>query len=514
MKKITIFTAILICALLLASFSFLAFAEGEAEDVGADAFVSSSSTGDTAFLFDGKDGTYKTLSENTSLTFEHSGGIGSLYIMFAISPGEYTVTDNDSGESVTVGEYGFLHEYIDITALFGKILTSVTVGFQNSVKLSEIYVFTAGETPSFVQKWLPPLENKTDLLLFATHGDDDQLFFAGLLPHYAWYEGYRVQVAYLTDHRNLTEGRVHEMLNGLWAVGVTAYPVFGTYADFRIDDMEQTYKHYEKLGTTREELLGFVTEQLRRFKPLVVVGHDFDGEYGHGMHMVYADLLAKAIMISGDESEYPDSADTYGVWEIKKAYFHLYDENPINMDYDTPRDCFDGLTAFQVTQKYGYPCHLSQQYTWFTDWINGKGNSITKASEIKTYNPCEFGLYFSSVGEDVNKNDMFENIITYAEQEKLEQERLEQSIADELSRQEESRYIENSLNEEQSRLEEQSRYHEESKGLEESYRDELSRNQELARAEKQKQTVILITVSAVVIFAVILCSIIMRRIRK
>ena len=242
MKKITIFMLVLICALLLVSFSFTSFAQGEAANIAKDAFTLSNGVGDTAFLFDGKDGTYKTLSENTSLTFEDSGGIGSLYIMFALSPGEYIITDNDSGETAAVGTYGFLHEYIDITALFGKTLTSVTISFQGSVKLSEIYVFTAGETPSFVQKWLPPLENNTDLLLFATHGDDDQLFFAGLLPHYAKYEGYRVQVAYLTDHRNLTEGRVHEMLNGLWAVGVTAYPVFGTYADFRIDDMEQTYK--------------------------------------------------------------------------------------------------------------------------------------------------------------------------------------------------------------------------------------------------------------------------------
>ena len=193
---------------------------------------------------------------------------------------------------------------------------------------------------------------------------------------------------------------------------------------------------------------------------------------------------------------------------MKKAYFHLYKENPIIMDYDTPRDCFDGLTAFQVTQKYGYPCHVSQQYTWFTDWINGKGNSINKASEIKTYNPCEFGLYFSSVGEDINKNDMFENIVTYAEQEKLEQERLEQSIADELSRQEESRYIENSLNEEQSR------YHEESKRFEESYRDELSRNQALAQAEKQKKTVITAAVTASVVMAAAVAAVIIRKIRK
>ena len=95
------------------------------------------------------------------------------------------------------------------------------------------------------------------------------------------------------------------------------------------------------------------------------------------------------------------------------------------LDYDTPLDYFNGLTAFQATQKLGYPCHKSQQYTWFTGWINGKSSQITKATEIATYNPCHFGLYRSTVGEDAAKNDFLENLTTYAEQERLEQERLE-----------------------------------------------------------------------------------------
>ena len=53
------------------------------------------------------------------------------------------------------------------------------------------------------------------------------------------------------------------------------------------------------------------------------------------------------------------------------------------LDYDQPLDHFDGLTAFQATQKLGYPCHVSQQYTWFTRWINGSNGEITKAVTVK-----------------------------------------------------------------------------------------------------------------------------------
>jgi hypothetical protein len=80
----------------------------------------------------------------------------------------------------------------------------------------------------------------------------------------------------------------------------------------------------------------------------------------------------------------------------------------------------------QYTQQHGFPCHKSQQWTWFYGWIYGKNEQITKASQIKTYNPSNFGLYHSTVGQDISKNDFLENITTYAEQERLEQERLEQ----------------------------------------------------------------------------------------
>ena len=96
------------------------------------------------------------------------------------------------------------------------------------------------------------------------------------------------------------------------------------------------------------------------------------------------------------------------------------------MDWDVPLERLGGMTAFEVSQKLGYPCHKSQQWTWFTRWINGKNSPITKASQIATYNPREYGLYRSLVGADVAKNDFLENIVTYAEQERIEQERLEQ----------------------------------------------------------------------------------------
>ncbi len=419
---------LVLCITLVVSIALAVSAEnsGVAEDLRKSTTISGSGYDSFKFLLDGKTGTYKKSSGNTTIKLQNEAGIGSLYLMFNLEYGEYTVTDNETGDMVTAGQYGYLHEYVDLESAFGYCPTSVTLHFKKgTVRLSEIRVFSSGKAPSDVQLWQPPLDGKTDLLLLSTHGDDEQLFFAGLLPLYTKELGYNVQVAYLTDHRNDTYARAHEMLNGLWATGVTAYPVMGFFDDFLVESLEGTYKEFARRGQTKQELQEFVITQLRRFKPQVVVGHDIEGEYKHGMHMVYTDCLINMLPLASDPTAFPESADKYGVWDVPKTYLHLYDKNKVVIDYDTPLDSWGGLTAFQVTQKYGFECHESQHWTWFTRWLYGRNKEITKASQIETYNPCQFGLYRSTVGEDVQKNDFMENIVSYAEQERIEQERLE-----------------------------------------------------------------------------------------
>lgn len=420
-------SGILAVALCFCLFPVCAAAEETAADITQSTTVTATGYSSAAFLTNGDIKSYKSSGSNATITLENADGMAGIYLLFDLAYGEYTVTDNATGQTAGAGSHGMLHEYIDLVAAFGTAPTSVTLHFDNGpVRLSELSVYAEGVLPDSVQVWNAPYEGGADLVLFATHGDDDQLFFAGLLPLYAGEKDLRVQVVYLTDHRNLTNARTHEMLNGLWNVGVTAYPVFGSFADFRIDSLQGTYEEYARLGTSREDLQRFVVEQIRRFKPLVAVGHDINGEYGHGMHMVYTDLLIQSLSMTGDASVFPESAEKYGTWEIPKLYLHLYEENAVTIDYDQPLESFGGMTAFEVTQKRGYPCHESQQWTWFTRWINGKSGQITKASQIETYNPCKFGLYRSLVGDDVQKNDFFENVTTYGEQERLEAERLEQ----------------------------------------------------------------------------------------
>ncbi len=392
--------------------------EGEARDLSGATDYSGSGYSEFDFLKDGNFDSFRTSDPGCTLNLDSGEGMGALYLYFDLEPEAYTVTDRETGASVPAGGQGILHEFLDLEGAFGRAPTAVTVQFAGTVRLSEVCVFSPGQTPDFVQKWTAPLEGGADIVLFSTHSDDDQLFFAGLVPLYAGEKGCRVQVVLMTDHRKGpygTNARVHEVINGLWATGLTAHPVFGDFVDNRIDDISGMYGYYEGLGITRDHIQSFVVEQLRRFKPLVTIGHDLGGEYGHGMHKIYAEMLASGISLADDPDIYPESAAKYGTWQVQKTYLHLYEENPIVLNYDVPLERFGGLTAFQAAQKLGFPCHHSQQWTWFRQWLNGDNGEITAATQITTYNPAYFGLYQTAVGPDVQKNDFLENIVTYAQ---------------------------------------------------------------------------------------------------
>lgn len=338
------------------------------------------------------------------LTLSARDGISGLYLVFDLPYGTLTLTEDERTVQVDTG--GMLHYYLDAEHALGRLPQSVSLTFSSGgARLNELRVLTPGALPDWVQQWQTIPAGGADLLLLSTHGDDEQLFFAGLLPWYASEKGMRVQVVYFTDHRNMVPYRVHEMLNGLWAVGVRDYPVFGAFPDYYTFDMEDAYGFYESEGYSRQALLGFVVENLRHYRPLVAVGHDEQGEYGHGMHQLTSDLLKQAAKSSADPAQFPESAEEYGAYQVPKTYLHLYGENPIIMNWDIPMESFGGKTAYEVTRDLGFPAHASQQadFAWYF-------RGADRAAEVERYSPCSFGLYYSTVGEDTGEGDFFENL--------------------------------------------------------------------------------------------------------
>ena len=338
---------------------------------------------------DKKYSTVVNIEANTSFSITNENTIKYIYILWDSLPETLTIIDNISRETLyncDKSHNEFLHQLI--TLPHNMPTNNLTLSLNgDSIKMAELYVFGEGSLPNFVQDWNRPY-NKADLLLLSTHADDEHIFYGGTMPFYSGEENLKVQVAYLTNHYNY---RVHELLNGLWEVGIRAYPIISNFPDYYAESLEQAKTIYDE-----NAILEYQVMLLRRFKPSVVIGHDLNGEYGHGVHMLNANCLTKSLELSKDETAYEESYEKYGLWEVHKCYLHLYKENSLNLNWSKPLSAFNGKTALDMA-KEGFSKHYSQT-EYFS--VGGKG----------VFDCTAFGLYNSTVGEDLLKNDFLENI--------------------------------------------------------------------------------------------------------
>ncbi len=387
--------------------------EKQARDLTSSVRIGASGFKDSARMIDQKaEKGASCTEEGGKINITAEEDIGGLYIRFNKISDDFTV--KTVLKSATCGKERYLHQWIDVERLIGKT-SALSLCFHGMTDIAEITVFSSGERPSSVQIWQPTLE-QADLLLFSAHSDDDQLFFAGVIPKYCA-AGYDVQVAFLTMHPE-NPCRRHELLDGLWAAGCKNYPVLGDFADFRKDNLEDTVTEYEARGVSLEALQGFIVETTRKTRPLVVVSHDPEGEYGHGMHRLLSKLVRDQIPLTGDPEKYPESAHDHGTWQVQKTYLHLYGKNKIVLDIDSPLPYFGGKTAFQISKEAFLHCHTSQHGGWYFEWQQGTAQKpVTSSKQLKEYNPAFYGLYDSAVGADEEQNDFFEHLLSYRQQE-------------------------------------------------------------------------------------------------
>lgn len=392
--------AAVICTLLL-------FVSGiSLERAKADQLSPSFTSTDGSNCVDISDGDYFTteyFDPGTEITLTSDTAIDSLYIIWEEIPGSWTL--DAGGETMICGQEGFLHEYIKLPA--GTSYATICVG-SNRLTIADIYAFSGGELPAFVQTWAEPYE-EADILLVSTHADDEVLFFGGIIPNYTDRGDVRVQVAYFTDLFQSEPYRNHEILNGLWHMGVTHYPQLGEFYDHYSESYEEAVEQYNY-----DQSLEYMVKTIRRFKPQVLIGQDpSNGEYGHGGHMWCARIMEDAVEASGDPESCPDSAAQYGTWDVPKTYFHLWPENTLELDARTPLSSFGGKTELEVA-KEAYEEHQSQQWCWFyvSDGYDENGNP-----DGYEYSCTKYGLYRTLVGADTGANDLMENLVSYDAQE-------------------------------------------------------------------------------------------------
>ncbi len=390
MKKKIFFLLVLLFSLSVCS----VLAQEEARDITSQAKITSSTKGYAAKRAYDRDYMTAFTSENEkhpSLEFKVDEPCYGIYVCFfgKLRPWEIQVQNEGKWETVAQGEGKYAHEYIELSGLTHFRLTYPD-DYRRILSVNEVFLFSEGTLPSFVQRWQPSVE-KADLMLLVAHPDDEILFFGGTLPTYAGELKKNVIVCYMTCNK---PARRSELLNGLWLCGVRTYPEIGNFYDKYSLKLSTIYDAWGKTNTWKH-----ITMLMRKYKPEVVLTHDIGGEYGHGAHRVCANAALKCMDYANDENKYTDSVAEYGVWQPKKLYIHMYKDNQIEMDYDVPLKSQNGKTGFEVAQV-AYTLHASQP--------QGRQFKVEpKGTELSSY---LFGLAYTTVGQDVEKKDFFENI--------------------------------------------------------------------------------------------------------
>ena len=328
-----------------------------------------------------------------AITAPEGKPIAGLYVCFGNMPESWEIQTSDDGKdwfTAVPGDTRFLHAYVALPQPAQHVRLAVTSEKKTALRINDLFVLSEGDLPDWVQVW-QPTEEKADILFLSTHPDDELIYFGGAIPTYAVEQHRKVVVAYFT-RTNTT--RSSELLNGLWHMGVRTYPVIGNFKDSYAKNLTAAYKAAGGKGKVNEWIVGLY----RQYKPEVVVTQDTNGEYGHKQHMMIADAAQNCIALAANEDEFTASTIAYGTWQVKKLYLHLYPENQITFDWTVPLKSMNGATGIELAEE-AYTLHKTQA---------SSGMSVTETGT--KYDNRVFGLAFTTVGEDVRKDDFLENI--------------------------------------------------------------------------------------------------------
>lgn len=328
-----------------------------------------------------------------AITAPEGKPIAGLYVCFGNMPESWEIQTSDDGKdwfTAVPGDTRFLHAYVALPQPAQHVRLAVTSEKKTALRINDLFVLSEGDLPDWVQVW-QPTEEKADILFLSTHPDDELIFFGGAIPTYAVEQQRKVVVAYFS-RSNTT--RSSELLNGLWHMGVRTYPVIGTFKDSYAKNLKAAYKSAGGKDKVNEWIVGLY----RQYKPEVVVTQDTNGEYGHKQHMMIADAAQNCIALAANEDEFTASTIAYGTWQVKKLYLHLYPENQITFDWTVPLKSMNGATGIELAEE-AYTLHKTQA---------SSGMSVTETGT--KYDNRVFGLAFTTVGEDVRKDDFLENI--------------------------------------------------------------------------------------------------------
>ena len=387
-KMFRLLAALVMCALLMCSAPAFAV---QADTVTKQCMFEVSA-GREKYLTDGDvDTSWTSESENGKLMITlPTNGAGYVVIEWEKLPTGYIFAQYDADKQImtSVGEADVQPGLIQVYELNEDARYVLMTLTDKKQSIAEITVYSPGELPESVQRWRGQY-TKCDMMLVCAYAGDEFSVFGGMLPRYAVEKDARVQTVFMTE---ASREQKSETLAALWSLGIDNYPEFLDLSGSKAGSLEDCLK---KWGG-KDELIGTMVECIRRFKPEVIVSHDINGEGGDYRRQLTGMLMEYAIAAAADPDAYPDSGDEYGAWQVKKLYLHLGQGERVDLDWSAPAQGLPGGSALAAAQSaFASYASLAGKYT------------VTEGGE---YDSSVYSLISSTIGSDVRRDDLFENV--------------------------------------------------------------------------------------------------------
>lgn len=274
------------------------------------------------------------------------------------------------------------------------------------------------------QDWQSP-PDKITVLVVNAHPDDEGIFFGGAMPYYNLVVRTPAMLLSMTsgDWRGpqMMLTREQELRTAAWIYGFRYEPLFPRFKDIpsgtlatnpypnRIDLTWDWWADGVGQGPTglhgtndvaegQQRAINYVAEQIRRYRPDIIITHDAKGEYGHDNHKATCIAVTNAFFVAADPAAMAPNLVGLPPWQASKLYLHLWPENALfHTDWEELTIPLGGTNASpRRVANLGLDAHVSQgAHTNFD-----VSSAYTTGGSYDGYDSEWWGLYASTVGAD------------------------------------------------------------------------------------------------------------------
>ena len=141
--------------------------------------------------------------------------------------------------------------------------------------------------------------------------------------------------------------RYDELRCAAWNYGLRYEPLFGGFIDVNSGTMTNTPYGTNTINVTwdfwagvgfrgdgtnaeagKARAINYVAEQIRRYRPDVIMTHDLNGETGNDNHKATAYAVTRAFFVAADPTATATNLVGLPPWQAQKLYVHLYPDQP------------------------------------------------------------------------------------------------------------------------------------------------------------------------------------------